>query len=100
MCAMRAALNARRWTVVASNARLRCRLPRPTFCVAVAHPAECTGGQDKIRSAAGLSLEPFWAMYGQHISGWVFEILESYRVANVEPQVDVCLRLIRLFKTK
>ena len=42
------------------------------------------GGSAKIMSAAGRAIEPFWAMYGQHVSGWVLEILESYRIGNID----------------
>lgn len=47
-----------------------------------AHP----GGRAKIEQAAGRSIEPFWQMYGQHLAGWVFEILEQYRIGNIDPQ--------------
>mmetsp|Transcript_20263 Transcript_20263/g.34600 ORF Transcript_20263/g.34600 Transcript_20263/m.34600 type:complete len:430 (-) Transcript_20263:441-1730(-) len=42
------------------------------------------GGSEKIIAAAGKSIEPFWQMYGQHIQGWVLEILESYRIGNID----------------
>jgi sulfite oxidase len=43
------------------------------------------GGRTKILQAAGRSIEPFWQMYGQHRAGWVFEILEQYRIGNIDP---------------
>jgi cytochrome b involved in lipid metabolism len=41
-------------------------------------------GQEKILLAAGGSIEPFWAMYQQHATGFVAKILEGLRIGNIE----------------
>uniref|UniRef100_A0AAF5CXV5 sulfite oxidase n=2 Tax=Strongyloides stercoralis TaxID=6248 RepID=A0AAF5CXV5_STRER len=41
-------------------------------------------GGDKILLAAGMSIEPFWAIYAQHKTAAVLEILESHRIGNVD----------------
>ncbi|TKR58740.1 hypothetical protein L596_030149 [Steinernema carpocapsae] len=46
-----------------------------------AHP-----GGDKILMAAGGSVEPFWALYAQHKTEEVIEILEGLRIGNVDPK--------------
>uniref|UniRef100_A0A7E4VDB3 Sulfite oxidase n=1 Tax=Panagrellus redivivus TaxID=6233 RepID=A0A7E4VDB3_PANRE len=42
-------------------------------------------GGDKILMAAGGSVEPFWALYAQHKTEEVMEILEELRIGNVDP---------------
>jgi sulfite oxidase len=42
-------------------------------------------GGDKILLAAGGSVEPFWAIYAQHKTAEVMEILEKLRIGNVDP---------------
>jgi len=44
---------------------------------------EHPGGKARIMLAAGGSIEPFWALYQQHVSDEVATILESKRVGNV-----------------
>lgn len=39
-------------------------------------------GGEQIYNAAGLSIEPFWNVYGMHKTQEVFELLESYRIGN------------------
>ncbi|KAE9551963.1 hypothetical protein FO519_004815 [Halicephalobus sp. NKZ332] len=41
-------------------------------------------GGDKILLAAGGSVEPFWALYAQHKTSEVMEILESLRIGNLD----------------
>ncbi|CAD5229565.1 unnamed protein product [Bursaphelenchus okinawaensis] len=41
-------------------------------------------GGDKILMAAGGSVEPFWAIYAQHKTGEVMEILETLRIGNID----------------
>ena len=36
--------------------------------------------------AAGGSLEPFWALYAQHKTKEVLEILETLRIGNIDPE--------------
>uniref|UniRef100_A0A914CJ72 sulfite oxidase n=1 Tax=Acrobeloides nanus TaxID=290746 RepID=A0A914CJ72_9BILA len=43
-------------------------------------------GGDKILMAAGGSLEPFWALYAQHKTKEVLEILETLRIGNIDPE--------------
>uniref|UniRef100_A0A1I7Y8K0 sulfite oxidase n=1 Tax=Steinernema glaseri TaxID=37863 RepID=A0A1I7Y8K0_9BILA len=43
-------------------------------------------GGDKILMAAGGSVEPFWALYAQHKTEEVMEILEELRIGNVDPK--------------
>ncbi|XP_013133275.1 PREDICTED: probable sulfite oxidase, mitochondrial isoform X2 [Papilio polytes] len=40
-------------------------------------------GGEQIYNAAGLSIEPFWNVYGMHKTQEVFELLESYRIGNL-----------------
>ena len=42
------------------------------------------GGADKVMLAAGGPIDPFWAMYAQHNTDQVKEILEEYRIGNLE----------------
>jgi len=42
------------------------------------------GSLDKIMLAAGTALEPFWDLYGQHLTLNVLEILESMRIGNLQ----------------
>ncbi|VDM55513.1 unnamed protein product [Angiostrongylus costaricensis] len=43
-------------------------------------------GGDKILLAAGGSVEPFWALYAQHKTKEVMEILEELRIGNLDPK--------------
>jgi len=45
---------------------------------------EHPGGSEKIMLAAGGSVEPFWALYQQHKAAHVKEILEGYRIGDLE----------------
>jgi sulfite oxidase len=47
------------------------------------------GGAEKIILAAGGSIEPFWALYGQHMEDVVFEILESLRIGNIKEPIAI-----------
>ncbi|XP_030380822.1 probable sulfite oxidase, mitochondrial [Scaptodrosophila lebanonensis] len=40
-------------------------------------------GGDKILMAAGSAIDPFWAIYQQHNTLQVLELLESYRIGNL-----------------
>ncbi|XP_045459962.1 sulfite oxidase, mitochondrial [Melitaea cinxia] len=40
-------------------------------------------GGEQIMNAGGLSIEPFWNVYGMHKTKEIFEILESYRIGNL-----------------
>ncbi|CAG9136285.1 unnamed protein product [Plutella xylostella] len=44
----------------------------------VSHP-----GGEQILNAGGLSIEPFWNVYGMHHTKQVYEVLESYRIGNL-----------------
>ncbi|CAI4229261.1 unnamed protein product [Auanema sp. JU1783] len=46
----------------------------------ISHP-----GGDKILLAAGGPVDPFWALYAQHKTAEVFEILESLRIGTLHP---------------
>lgn len=37
-------------------------------------------GGEQILNAAGLSIEPFWNVYGMHKTQEVYKLLESYRI--------------------
>ena len=41
-------------------------------------------GGETILLAAGQSLEPFWSIYAQHHTQQVYDILESYRIGNLD----------------
>jgi cytochrome b involved in lipid metabolism len=43
-------------------------------------------GGEAILMAAGGSLEPFWAIYANHKTEQVLDILESYRIGNLDEQ--------------
>ncbi|CAH1155048.1 unnamed protein product [Phaedon cochleariae] len=43
-------------------------------------------GGDQILIAAGSSVEPFWVLYGIHENPHVFDILESYRIGNLNKE--------------
>ncbi|KAG2383711.1 hypothetical protein C9374_004382 [Naegleria lovaniensis] len=47
-----------------------------------AHP----GGTEKIMLAAGKSIEPFWNIYRQHHTKEVYEILEQYKIGELDPK--------------
>ncbi|KAJ8735925.1 hypothetical protein PYW07_007545 [Mythimna separata] len=40
-------------------------------------------GGDQILNAGGLSIEPFWNVYGMHKTEEVYALLESYRIGNL-----------------
>ncbi|XP_026487066.2 sulfite oxidase, mitochondrial isoform X1 [Vanessa tameamea] len=40
-------------------------------------------GGEQIFNAGGLSIEPFWNVYGMHKTKEIFELLESYRIGNL-----------------
>ncbi|GBP49138.1 Probable sulfite oxidase, mitochondrial [Eumeta japonica] len=40
-------------------------------------------GGEQIYNAAGLSIEPFWNVYGMHKTEQVYRILEQYRIGNL-----------------
>ncbi|XP_053618090.1 sulfite oxidase, mitochondrial isoform X2 [Plodia interpunctella] len=40
-------------------------------------------GGEQIYNAAGLSIEPFWNVYGMHKTKEVFELLETFRIGNL-----------------
>ncbi|XP_013177289.1 PREDICTED: probable sulfite oxidase, mitochondrial isoform X4 [Papilio xuthus] len=40
-------------------------------------------GGEQIYNAAGLSIEPFWNVYGMHKTREVYDLLESYRIGNL-----------------
>ncbi|XP_052747496.1 sulfite oxidase isoform X2 [Bicyclus anynana] len=40
-------------------------------------------GGEQIYNAAGLSIEPFWNVYGMHKTEEVYKLLESYRIGNL-----------------
>ncbi|KAL0901071.1 hypothetical protein ABMA27_006393 [Loxostege sticticalis] len=40
-------------------------------------------GGEQILNAAGLSIEPFWNVYGMHKTQEVFRLLEAYRIGNL-----------------
>ncbi|CAH0727684.1 unnamed protein product, partial [Brenthis ino] len=40
-------------------------------------------GGEQILNAAGLSVEPFWNVYGMHKTEEVYKLLESYRIGNL-----------------
>jgi len=42
------------------------------------------GGAEKLMLAAGGAIDPFWAMYAQHNTEQVQQILEEYRIGNLE----------------
>lgn len=39
-------------------------------------------GGEQIYNAAGLSIEPFWNVYGMHKTDDVYKLLESYRIGE------------------
>ncbi|KAJ0182213.1 hypothetical protein K1T71_001582 [Dendrolimus kikuchii] len=40
-------------------------------------------GGEQILNAAGLSIEPFWNVYGMHKTQEVYKLLETYRIGNL-----------------
>ncbi|XP_059046931.1 sulfite oxidase [Achroia grisella] len=40
-------------------------------------------GGDQILNAAGLSIEPFWNVYGMHKTQEIYKLLEQYRIGNL-----------------
>ncbi|XP_013385251.1 sulfite oxidase [Lingula anatina] len=49
-------------------------------------------GGEKIKLAAGGSLEPFWHLYAAHKKPEVYEILETYRIGNFKDAGKVALK--------
>mmetsp|Transcript_24856 Transcript_24856/g.40306 ORF Transcript_24856/g.40306 Transcript_24856/m.40306 type:complete len:574 (-) Transcript_24856:92-1813(-) len=49
-----------------------------------AHP-----GGDRILLAAGSAIDPFWAMYNQHTTKQVLDILASHRIGTLHPHEEV-----------
>ena len=47
--------------------------------------------------AAGSSIEPYWMLYAQHKTDEVYEILESYRIGNLDTTSDPYLNDPRRF---
>ncbi|KAJ2948211.1 hypothetical protein O0L34_g10021 [Tuta absoluta] len=47
----------------------------------VSHP-----GGDQIMNAAGLSIEPFWNVYGMHKTPEIYKLLETYRIGNLHDE--------------
>jgi sulfite oxidase len=46
---------------------------------------EChPGGKDKIMSAAGKPLEPYWELYQQHYTDDIYTILEDYKIGTTD----------------
>ncbi|KAK6025121.1 cytochrome b5-like Heme/Steroid binding domain protein, partial [Ostertagia ostertagi] len=43
-------------------------------------------GGDKILLAAGGAVDPYWSLYAQHKTAEVMEILEEYRIGNLDPK--------------
>lgn len=41
------------------------------------------GGAQRLMMAAGGAIDPFWAMYAQHKTAEVRELLEGYRIGNL-----------------
>ncbi|KAL6752305.1 Oxidoreductase, molybdopterin-binding domain-containing protein [Haematococcus lacustris] len=46
------------------------------------------GGAAKIMLAAGASVEPFWAMYQQHLKAEVQDLLRDYKIGSLEGGAD------------
>jgi sulfite oxidase len=46
------------------------------------------GGTERIMMAAGRSIEPFWRLYAQHHNPHVYEILEEWRIGNLDAPVS------------
>ncbi|XP_068626738.1 sulfite oxidase, mitochondrial isoform X1 [Battus philenor] len=43
-------------------------------------------GGEQIYNAAGLSIEPFWNVYGMHKTKEIYNLLESYRIGNLHDE--------------
>ncbi|XP_073957127.1 sulfite oxidase isoform X2 [Choristoneura fumiferana] len=43
-------------------------------------------GGEQILNAAGLSIEPFWNVYGMHKTKEIYALLESYRIGNLQDE--------------
>ncbi len=41
------------------------------------------GGAQRLMLAAGGAIDPFWAMYAQHNTDEVCQMLEGYRIGNL-----------------
>lgn len=44
------------------------------------------GGADNILLGAGNSIEPFWQIYSQHHNEQVYQLLESFRIGNLNEE--------------
>lgn len=51
------------------------------------------GGPSKILMAAGGSIEPFWAIFANHNSSEIYELLESMRVGNISEEDTISNKL-------
>lgn len=52
------------------------------------------GGSQRLMLAAGGAIDPFWAMYAQHKTAEVHNMLEGYRIGNlVRATRDHCWKL-------
>lgn len=58
-------------------------------------------GGDKILMAAGGTVGPFWALYSQHFTPEVMEILETLRIGNLDLRdIEEPREVILLFPLK
>ena len=58
------------------------------------------GGAQRLMLAAGGAIDPFWAMYAQHNTAEVRQMLEGYRIGNlvcVAPYIWDFIKLMCLF---
>lgn len=46
-------------------------------------------GSDKVMLAAGSAIDPFWHIFQQHNTVEVLELLESFRIGNIDPTEKV-----------
>lgn len=46
-------------------------------------------GSDKIMMAAGGAIDPFWHVFQQHNTPEILELLETFRIGNLNPEDDV-----------
>lgn len=46
-------------------------------------------GSDKIMLAAGSAIDPFWHIFQQHNTVEILELLETFRVGNLDPNDDL-----------
>lgn len=53
-------------------------------------------GGDKIYLAAGGAADPFWNIYEQHKTPEILEMLEEYRIGNLDPKDIVAVDEIKV----